>query len=247
MKLSVKLHQPFGPYILETMLPKNMLDAINKKTEDICSDPKEMEKFCSSTGNIPNLLLRDFEVVYFTEEFLEQIGFRDFVEKLGNYFLENTDDNNLRYDDVKLSIIDGGKDRDPSFKHSDKLRYSDAWVNRYYAGDFTPIHDHGSDLAGLVFLEIPRSLEQEQYKNNDSAGDPYGEVSRNNGRVQFVYGGNNTFCSDNYTPEQEVGRLLLFPSWLGHLVYPMRTTEERRTLSFNLISSKEYYEREEMN
>ncbi len=247
MKLSVKIHQPFGPFIMETDLPKSMVDAINQKTEEVCSNPKEMEKYCSSTGNIPNLLLRDFEVVYFTEEFLEEIGFRKFVEELGDYYVEHSVTNNINYDRVKLSIIDGGKDRDPSFKHSDELRYSDAWVNRYYAGDFTPLHDHGSDLAGIVFLKIPRNLETEQLRSRDSDGESYKSGGRNNGRVQFIYGCNAPFSHDEYAPSQEVGKLMLFPSWLGHLVYPMKTTEERRTMSFNLISDREYYQREDLD
>ena len=246
MKIPVLLHQPFGPFVLESELPKSMLDAINKKTEEICSDPEKMDEYCSSTGSIPNLLLRDFEVVYFTEKFLEEIGFKELVEDLGNYYLERATTNSVNYDEVKLSIIDGGKDRDPSFKHSDKIRYADAWVNRYYAGDFTPLHDHGSDIAGVVFLKLPEGLQEEQEKNRESDGESYKSGGRNNGRLQFIFGCNNSFAHDEYAPSQHEGTLVLFPAWLSHLVYPMRCKGERRTMSFNLVSDKEYYEREAM-
>ena len=247
MKLPVKLHQPFGPFVLETELPEHMIDAINQKTEEICSDPVEMEKFCSSTGSIPNLLLRDFEVVYFTEKFLTDIGFTNFVENLGNYYVDQAMTNNVSYDKVKLSIIAGeGLEGDSSFKHANKIRYADAWVNRYYAGDYTPLHDHGSDLAGVIFLKIPKDLKSEQLKNRESDGESYKSGGRSNGKIQFLFGCNNTFCHDEYSPSQHEGTLLLFPSWLGHLVYPMKCKGERRTLSFNLISDKEYYERQEV-
>lgn len=244
MKIPVQIHQPFGPFILESYLPDEIVDELNRKTEEICNDPEEMDRYCSSAGNIPNLLLRDFEVVYFTEKYLEDIGFRSFAEKLGNYYVERAMTNNVGYDTVKLSIIDGGKDRDPSFTHSEDIRYSDAWVNRYYSGDFTPLHDHGSDLAGVVILKIPDGLIEEQIKNRESDGESYKSGSRSNGRIQFLYGGGNLFSHDEYTPSQEVGKVLLFPAWLGHLVYPMRGDYERRTMSFNLISEKEYFERE---
>ena len=74
MRLPVKIHQPFGPYILETTCPKELIDALNKKIEDVCSDPEEMEKYCSSKKNVPNLLLRDIEVIYFAENFLKEIN-----------------------------------------------------------------------------------------------------------------------------------------------------------------------------
>ena len=162
MKLPVRLHQPFGPHILETTCPKNIMDALNKKVEEICSDPEEMIKYCSSKGNIPNLLLRDLEVVYFAEDFLEEIGFVDFVETLGNYYVENVD-NKVPYQSVKLSVIT--PDSREVFKLSEDVLYSDAWVNRYYKGDYTPYHDHGSELAGVVVLKVPEELYEVNMKN----------------------------------------------------------------------------------
>lgn len=238
MKLPVRLHQPFGPHILETTCPKNIMDALNKKVEEICSDPEEMIKYCSSKGNIPNLLLRDLEVVYFAEDFLEEIGFVDFVETLGNYYLENVD-NKVTYQSVKLSVIT--PDSREVFKLSEDVLYSDAWVNRYYKGDYTPYHDHGSELAGVVVLKVPEELHEVNMKNSDSEGtDNHGRLG---GKVQFIHGGNFHFSYDEYIPDQDEGTVLIFPSWLSHMTYPLPVNTERRSLSFNLVSESGYYDR----
>ena len=238
MKLPVRLHQPFGPYILETTCPKNIMDALNKKVEEICSDPEEMRKYCSSKGNVPNLLLRDLEVVYFSQDFLKEIGFIDFVETLGNYYLDNTS-NKVPYQSVKLSVIT--PDNEDAFKLSEDVLYCDAWVNRYYKADYTPYHDHGSDLEGIVVLKVPKELYEVNMKNKDSEGEQ--NHGRLGGSVQFIHGGNFHFSYDEYIPDQDEGTVLLFPSWLSHMTYPLPVNTERRSLSFNLVSESGYYDR----
>ena len=246
MKIPVKMHRPFGPVILESKCPQSIIDALNNFTEESCTDPDMKDKYCYSSGNIPNLLLRDFEVVYLEENFCDDIGLKDYVETLGNYYIKNIDTQNYPYDEVKLSIINEFGDSQKDFEYSNKILYVDAWVNRYYSGDYTPLHDHGSDLAGIIVLKYPEiELNEENIKNSSSEGKSYRGAGRNGGKVQFIHGMNNTFMSDEYTPEQYECQTLLFPNWLSHLVYPMKTNSERRTLSFNLISDKAYYERKE--
>ncbi len=246
MKVPIKLHRPFGPFILESTCPQIIVDSLNQFTEESAKNPEMSDKYCYSSGNIPNLLLRDFEVVYLTEDFCEDIGLKEYVEMLGNYYLNRIDTQNYPYREVKLSIINEFGDDQKDFEYSDKMIYADAWVNRYYSGDYTPLHDHGSDLAGIIVLKYPeKELSEENTKNIQSEGKQYRGAGRNGGRVQFIHGMNNTFASDEYSPEQFECQTLLFPAWLSHLVYPMKTNAERKTLSFNLISDRSYYERKE--
>lgn len=246
MKIPVKMHRPFGPFILESKCPENIVKSLNKFTEESSSNLEIKDKYCYSSGNIPNLLLRDFEVVYLSEDFCNDIGLKDYVETLGNYYLRNIDTQNFPYEEVKLSIINEFGDSQKDFQYSDELIYADAWINRYYSRDYTPLHDHGSDLAGIIILKYPEEeLNKENSKNLHSEGKAYRGSGRNGGRVQFIHGMNNTFMSDEYSPEQYECQTLLFPAWLSHLVYPMKTNSERRTLSFNLISDRSYYERKE--
>lgn len=238
MRLPVKVHQPFGPYVLETDCPMHMVNAINKKTEEVCSNSKEKSKYSSHADAVPNLLARDLEVVYFEESFLEEIGFKQYVEKLSNFYVSQATEMGEE-DPLCLSLID----EDPHFKYRNSIRYSDVWVNRYYKGDYTPIHSHGSIVAGVLLLKIPDDQEE---LSKENLGLSYAEETRTNGLLQYVYGAEHTFSQQTWEPNQYEGKLILFPNWLAHLVYPMNSSQERRTLSFNLIRQEEYIKRSEL-
>jgi hypothetical protein len=53
------------------------------------------------------------------------------------------------------------------------------------------------------------------------------------GLIEFMFGENQEFRSDNLKFKPEVGKLLVFPSWLKHFVYPFQSKGERRSMSFN--------------
>ena len=54
-----------------------------------------------------------------------------------------------------------------------------------------------------------------------------------NGLIEFMFGENQSFRSDNLKFKPEVGKMLVFPSWLRHFVYPFSVEGERRMMSFN--------------
>jgi len=241
MKLPVRIKRQFGPLILETKCPKEIVDSLNDWVDKSNSDPELHKKFCFSKDkkNIPDLLNRSIGITFYSEKYLSDIGFKDLCEKLGNYYLDYAEEEVGRtpdYDEVNLSIIaDDQIDCDEEFTYWKETLYADAWSNSYYAGDYTPIHEHGSDLAGIVILKLPEDLEESRGK---------GKSESNDGKLAFFNGSHNTFSNDTWTlNHEEVGDLFLFPSWLGHVVYPMKVAGERRTLSFNLISSDLYNHR----
>lgn len=234
--LDVSFERPFGPSILVSKCPDDVLKNLNSYIDDVERD-RELQKITSSEyGNIPNLLGRDVVNIYLTEKKCEEIGLKQLVEFLGNYYLQTNREWNLdEMDSVKLSVITN----DAEFTYAEKYLYSDCWINRYYKGDYTPIHNHGSDLAGIIFLKVPEEIKE---MNNIKE---HPESNKLHGRVQFLYGHQDTFCSNTWTPEQEDGIIMIFPNWLNHLVYAQKTNEERRTLSFNLINEDEYHMRKE--
>jgi hypothetical protein len=56
----------------------------------------------------------------------------------------------------------------------------------------------------------------------------------------FSYGQTSSLDSQRLKPSQlitvtpEVGKLLVFPSWLQHMVFPFKGEGERRTIASNL-------------
>ena len=53
------------------------------------------------------------------------------------------------------------------------------------------------------------------------------------GSIQFMQGDKQSLRSDTLTFRPEVGKMLIFPSWLKHSVYPFDANGERRSMSFN--------------
>ncbi len=222
--MKVELISPFGPTILKTTLPSKIFDQINEYVENFDGD----------TGQFPNMLLRDIDNIFLEKKFCDEIGFTEFVESLGNGYLYNVS-NPRNYASLVLSSKD--KDNDPDFGNSDNV-YAEAWVNRYYSGDYTPIHGHGSVLSGIIFLKVHPDLIREQ--KNVVYGRQLGSVpnmTRPNGQVEFLYTSSHDFSAPTWYPEQKMASVLLFPSWLSHHTYPFKNNKERRTLSFNLVEA----------
>ena len=95
----------------------------------------------------------------------------------------------------------------------DNIHLAHSWVVSQYASDFNPWHHHSGDFSAVVYLKIPPNMPAEL--ENDSK-DHYPA----NGLIEFMFGENQGFRSDNLKFKPEVGKLLMFPSWLKHFVYP---------------------------
>ena len=108
---------------------------------------------------------------------------------------------------------------------------SKVWVNFQKKYEFNPVHNHSGIYSFVIWIDIPYSIEEE--KQSVSSKDSKCNFP---GHFEFVYtdilGRMNTFQipadkSSNYT-------MLLFPSQLGHTVYPFFTSDEYRvTISGN--------------
>lgn len=236
MKIEVKQHRPFGPILLEAMCPEGMVDAMN----DFCEKNSNTREYSSLQGNIPNLLLRDIENVYYPMDFLDEIGFVELIEELGTQYVTTCGLDGFLKDfsrGMKLNPIVPGDTA--VFPLANEIFYGDVWANRYFAGDFTPPHSHGGAISGVLFLSIPHEeLEEENTKNKQSAH--HGpDASRMLGKLVFVNGG-DTHRGSLYVPEQLEGKIILFPSWLTHFTLPFKSNVERRTCSFNLITDVRY-------
>lgn len=238
MKIDLQIIKPFGPQILISKCPEKMLDKINNFVEKVENSNEDKELYSSLSGNLPNLLLRDFENIFLPYDFCKEIGLDKLLEELTNTYHDYFNNSDIE-EKFKLALM---MSSDKSFSFADKILYSDCWVNRYFSGHYTPIHTHGGEVSGIIFLKIPqKELHQDSVRNIESQSRT--TESRYCGQVQFLYGSNQSYCEQIWRPDQTDGNILIFPSWLSHLVFPQKTNKERRTLSFNMISEEEYYAR----
>ena len=112
-----------------------------------------------------------------------------------------------------------------------------------YDGDYNPIHDHGTKtimgISTTAWTKVPKQI-GEKSKANTPTYSLYNESGHSDGCISFQYGRVSVLDSERLAPAQsfvmtpEIGKLLIFPSWLQHMVYPFKGEGERRTIASNL-------------
>ena len=108
----------------------------------------------------------------------------------------------------------------------DNIHLTHSWVVSQYAGDFNPLHHHNGDFSAGVYLKVPEGM-------NDEWEEDFQDHYPAKGLIEYSFGENQPFRVDNIKFKPEVGKFLVFPSWLKHLVYPFSVEGERRMMSFN--------------
>ena len=108
----------------------------------------------------------------------------------------------------------------------DNIHLTHSWVVSQYAGDFNPFHHHNGDFSAGVYLKVPKGM-------NDEWEEDFKDHYPAKGLIEFGFGESQPFRADNIKFKPEVGKFLVFPSWLKHLVYPFTVKGERRMMSFN--------------
>ena len=117
------------------------------------------------------------------------------------------------------------------------------WSVHSYERDYNPMHDHGTKtimgVSCTTWTKVPQ-----QILDQPTAGSPeyslYNSSGSADGCLAFSYGRNSLMDVERLAPPQsfvikpEVGKMLMFPSWLTHTVYPFEGEGERRTVAANL-------------
>ena len=108
------------------------------------------------------------------------------------------------------------------------------WVNYQKQHEFNPLHNHNGLYSFVVFVEIPTHW-KEQYALPISAN----SFSPSASDFVFAWSEKDTEeCYLDHIPlcSQDEGRLLFFPAFLRHAVYPFYECEKNRvTISGNII------------
>jgi len=124
-----------------------------------------------------------------------------------------------------------------------QIDIDELWSVHSYERDYNPIHDHGTKtitgISTTSWTKVPQ-----QILDQPSSGSPeyslYNASGDSDGCLTFNYGMNSVLDVERLRPPQsfvikpEVGKYLMFPSWLQHMVYPFEGDGERRTVAANL-------------
>ena len=128
-------------------------------------------------------------------------------------------DNEIR---MKL-VADNNKIFDVTTKD---INITQSWIVSQYKNEYNPWHTHSGDISAVIYLKIPAGM-------NDFVKKEMEDHYPSSGMIQFMTGEKQTFRKDvmNFVPE--VGKFVIFPSWLKHSVFPFYVGGERRSMSFN--------------
>jgi len=221
------INAPWAQLVATTKVPEDLFKTTLEMTDKIYADENRDSAGKSLAGQIR-------QEYFITQEMLLESG-------LMQYFIDMT----IKYWGTVLTNGSLWQYLDKKFENGPHgfnyaCRIVSAWTVHQFENEYNPIHDHGSSkVSAVMHLKFPEKVEPAR-KGHTTTDDESGL----DGNLVFTgMGAADEWCTApvlNVNAET-VGMLHLFPSTLGHAVYPFRGKGERRSLSFNadIISKKQ--------
>ena len=213
--MTPKFHKPFSPTIMESAVPDKFVEIVNVTADKVLnSDTASIEWDWSH--KLVGKVHKEVQIPIRNKEHRELL-FSTMKNACVDYLKESIKEGNHH----SWKKIAG--ELTPTL---DNIHLTHSWVVSQYAGEYNPWHHHTGDFSAVVYLKLPPNMDkeiEEDFKDHYPA----------NGLIEFMFGENQNFRSDNLKFKPEVGKLLVFPSWLRHFVYPFKSEGERRSMSFN--------------
>ena len=222
------INAPWAQLVATTKMPDELFKTTLELTDKIYEDVNRDSAGESLAGQIDN-------EYFISQENLLESGLMDyFIQMTIKYWGTVLTNGNLwQYLDKKFENGPHGFDY--------ACRIVSAWTVHQYENEYNPVHNHANcKISAVLHLKFPENVEparktKSRHKDDESGLD---------GNLVFTgMGAADEWCTApvlNVNPVS-VGMLHLFPSTLGHAVYPFRGKGERRSLSFNadVISKKQ--------
>ena len=207
-------------YVLETQMPQQMIDDVNDYMDEYRENKNKESLARTLVGQIDK-----GEQLLLDHNDKRMVEYNNFICSLGAEYINH--------------FAASGN----SVKGFKQVQIHETWSVHSYDGDYNPIHDHGTKtLMGIsttAWTKVPPQIGAKATANSPTYS-LYNESGHSDGGIAFQYAQVSVIDSDRLKPAQsfvmtpEVGKLLLFPSWLQHMVYPFKGEGERRTIASNL-------------
>ena len=215
MMMTPKFHRPFSPTIMESTVPDKFIEIVNDTADKVLSSEIASVEWDWS-HKLVGKVHKEIQIPVSNKEHRELL----FTTMRGACvdYLKESIKNNTAYGWKKIA-----SDTVPTV---DNIHMAHSWVVSQYAGEYNPWHHHSGDFSAVIYLKLPLNMHKEIEEDFE---DHYPA----NGLIEFMFGENQNFRSDNLKFKPVVGKMLVFPSWLKHFVYPFKSEGERRSMSFN--------------
>jgi|TARA_Y100000310_G_scaffold343777_1_gene452970 hypothetical protein len=213
---TAKVHLPFSTLILEFNLELDYVDMVNKYADEIQADKvrsKELDWSKNLVGNVvqEHAIESDFWLRCPDDE---KDSLLDYMVSVGNHYFDQL------YGKIPNEPYSyRGKAKKPEWK---ELMVNTSWIVNQVAGDFNPPHMHYGHLSCAGWLKVPDCITK-------------GEERDEAGLFEFYHGSPQFTLDTKYPIKPEVGKFVMFPSWLQHTVYPFRGEGVRRSMAFNFL------------
>jgi len=223
-ELKLQVHNLPAVIMMECQLPKKIIKDLNTYLDVYKKDKDRKSLSHTLVGQIHQgeQLLMDHN-----DKLLED--YYKFITTMGVSYLQAFGNTTGHYFNNKVVDID------------------ELWSVHSYEGDYNPIHDHGTKtLTGIsttTWTKVPKQIGKlgEHEQSHDGLYSLYNDSGACDGFLAFTYGRNEIMNTKRLRPPQstismqpKVGRQLIFPSWMQHMVYPFFGKGERRTVAANL-------------
>ena len=209
IELKTDVLRPFGPMMLNVMLPEQHINKLIEMTDDN-SHRRNMD------GNLAGIIKSEPKL---SDEDLESSGFKNVFESIGKEFV---------YTELRRNNHFEFKPDIPEHKITTKL--TNAWCVSQYENEYNPLHYHTKcHLSAVLYLKIPET----KPRNLPGKRDIDGCIEFVNNTINM----NGMLEAGQYLIRPQARQLIMFPSNLLHTVYPFQGKGERRSLAFNLSYS----------
>ena len=219
--IEIKVHNLPSVVMLECPLPSELVDSLNEYLDEYKKQEDRKPLAHTLVGQIHQgeQLLMDHK-----DPILE--GYYEFITSMG-----------VAYLDAYAKVT--------GTQHTGRtIDIDELWSVHSYEGDYNPVHDHGTKtLMGIsttTWTKVPEQIGKQGEPEVSPDYTLYNDSGACDGFLAFTYGRNEIMNTERLRPSQsvsirpEVGRQLMFPSWLQHMVYPFFGEGERRTVAANL-------------
>jgi ABC-type antimicrobial peptide transport system permease subunit len=186
--------------------------AVEDVPADIYVQLQDMVSIAHGNQNLddsknPNISIRGGQQIQLLpNEFnLDVSLLKSFVEKSAKEYLDN------------ILKINGKSDFDPF-----DVCLVSAWTIRQTSGDYQALHSHEAHISGNIYLDVPDLAESKPSDANLEFRFP---VIRNPGQFVFV---------DQWKFKPQVMKMVIFPSYIPHTVYPWTGQGYRTILAWDV-------------
>ena len=213
--MTQKFHRPFSPMIMESTVPDKFVKIVNDTADKVLGSESASIEWDWS-HKLVGKVHKEVRIPMTSQEASDYcMGIMK--QACVDYLKES----------IKKGNANGWKKlASNAVPTINNIHLVHSWIVSQYAGEYNPWHHHSGDFSSVIYLKLPEDMNKEWEEDFE---DHYPA----NGLIEFAYGESSDFRNDNIKFKPEVGKLLMFPSYLKHFVYPFKSGGERRSMSFN--------------